>query len=81
MLGFTEKLPLEFEAAHVINSDISWIAVNSHKPRRAARFTLIVHSSEEYSEAHINNDSKTVMQHLMNETSSVIGHDVSIADY
>ena len=81
MLGFSKNIPLEFEAAHVINSDISWIAVNSHKPRRAGRFTLIVHSSEEYSEAHINDDRKTVMQHLMNETSSVIGHDVSIADY
>lgn len=81
MLGFSEKLPLEFEAAHVINSDISWIAVNSHKPGRSDRFTLIVHSSEEYSEAHINDDRKIVMQHLMNETSNVLGHDVSIADY
>jgi predicted NAD/FAD-dependent oxidoreductase len=81
MLDFSKKLPLEFEAAHVIHSDISWIAVNSHKPRRADRFTLIVHSLEEYSEAHINDDRKTVMQHLMNETSNVVGHDVIIADY
>ena len=81
MLGFSENLPLEFEAAHVIHSDISWIAVNSHKPGRTDRFTLMVHSSEEYSEAHIDDDRETVMQHLMNETSNVIGHDVSIADY
>ena len=81
MLGFSENLPLEFEAAHVIHSDLSWIAVNSHKPGRTDRFTLIVHSSEEYSEAHIDDDPETVMQHLMNETSNVIGHDVSIADY
>ena len=81
MLGFSENLPLEFEAAHVIHSDLSWIAVNSHKPGRTDRFTLMVHSSEEYSEAHIDDDRETVMQHLMNETSNVIGHDVSIADY
>ena len=81
MLGFSENLSLEFEAAHVIHSDISWIAVNSHKPGRTDRFTLMVHSSEEYSEAHIDDDRETVMQHLMNETSNVIGHDVSIADY
>jgi predicted NAD/FAD-dependent oxidoreductase len=81
MLGFSENLPLEFEAAHVLHSDISWIAVNSHKPGRSDRFTLMVHSSEEYSEAHIDDDRETVMQHLMNETSNVIGHDVSIADY
>ena len=81
MLGFSENLPLEFEAAHVIHSDLSWIAVNSHKPGRTDRFTLMVHSSKEYSEAHIDDDRETVMQHLMNETSNVIGHDVSIADY
>ena len=55
--------------------------MNSHKPGRTDRFTLMVHSSEEYSEAHIDDDRETVMQHLMNETSNVIGHDVSIADY
>jgi len=81
MLGFSKNIPLEFQAAHVIHSDISWIAVNSHKPGRTDRFTLMVHSSEEYSEAHIDDDRETVMQHLMNETSNVIGHDVSIADY
>ena len=81
MLGFSESLPLEFEAAHVIHSDLSWIAVNSHKPGRADPFTLMVHSSEKYSEAHIDDDRETVMQHLMNETSNVIGYDVSIANY
>ena len=81
MLGFSKNIPLEFEAAHVIHSDIRWIAVNSHKPGRTDGFTLMVHSSEEYSEAHIDDDRETVMQHLMNETSNVIGHDVSIADY
>ena len=81
MLGFSENLPLEFEAAHVMHSDLSWIAVNSHKPGREDRFALVVHSSEKYSEVHIDDDRETVMQHLMNVTSNVIGHDVSIADY
>ena len=71
MLGFSENLPLEFEAAHVIHSDISWIAVNSHKPGRTDRFTLMVHSSEEYSEAHIDDDRETVMQHSGSGTSQL----------
>ena len=37
MLGFEKSLPLEFEAAHVTNTDLSWIAVNSHKPGRARK--------------------------------------------
>lgn len=81
MLGFEKSLPLEFEAAHVTNADLSWIAVNSHKPGREDDFTLMVHSSEEYAEAHIDNDHEKVMRHLIAETSLIIGHDVNIADY
>ena len=81
MLGFEKSLPLEFEVAHVTNTDLSWIAVNSHKPGRAENYTLMVHSSEEYAESHINDDRKEVMQHLISETSRVIGHDISVADY
>ena len=81
MLGFEQSLPLDFEAAHVTDSDLSWIAVNSHKPQRPKIFTLVVHSSEGYAEAHIDNERNQVMQHLINETSHVIGQDVSQAEY
>ena len=81
MLGFEQELPLEFDAAHVINSELSWIAVNSHKPQRSENFTLIVHSSQKYAENHINDNNEEVMQDLISETSRVIGFDVSLADY
>ncbi|MFT6834335.1 MAG: renalase [Francisellaceae bacterium] len=81
MLGFEQSLPLEFEAAHVQNSDLSWISVNSHKPGREDPFTMIVHSSEEFAEAHINDNREKVMHHLITETGRVIGQDVSAADY
>jgi predicted NAD/FAD-dependent oxidoreductase len=81
MLGFEQNLPLEFEAAHVTDSDVSWIAVNSHKPKRPGHFTLMVHSSGEYAEARIDDDRKQVMQHLIAETSRIIGCDVGTADY
>jgi hypothetical protein len=81
MLGFVQSLPLEFEAARLINTDLSWIAVNSHKPGRSNYFTLVVHSSEKFAEAHIDDDREKVMRHLISETSRIIGHDVSTADY
>ena len=81
MLGFKHSFPLSFEAAHVIESDLSWIAVNSHKPQRSNLFTMVVHSSEAYAEAHINEDRDHVMQHLINETRHIIGQDVSHANY
>ena len=81
MLGFSQPLHLDFEAAHVINSDISWLAVNSHKPGRAEPYTLLVHSSEEYAQAHIDDNHDEVMQHLCSETSGIIGCDVGVSDY
>jgi predicted NAD/FAD-dependent oxidoreductase len=81
MLGFAQSFPLEFEAAHITDSDLRWISVNSHKPKRSDHFTLVVHSSEEYAKTNIDNDHKKVMQHLISETSSIIGYDVSQADY
>lgn len=81
MLGFERTLPLDFEAAHVTDSDLSWIAVNSHKPQRPDFYTLMVHSSEDYAEAHIDDDRDLIMRHLINETSHIIGQDVSQAHY
>ena len=81
MLGFLQSLPLEFDAARVTNADISWLAVNSHKPGRADPFTLVVHSSEDYAAAHMDDEHEQVMQHLCAETSRITGCDVSIADH
>ena len=81
MLGFEQSLPLDFEAAHVTDSNLSWTAVNSHKPQRLDLFTLMVYSSEDYAEAHIHNELDQVMQHLISKTSHIIGQDVSQANY
>jgi predicted NAD/FAD-dependent oxidoreductase len=72
MLGFSVPLSLDFDAAHVTQSDISWIAVNSHKPERKSEFSLLVHSSADYADAHIEDDPQSVTQHLVNELSRVI---------
>lgn len=81
MLGFEKNLPIEFDAAQVTNSDLSWIAVNSHKPQRPGPFTLMVHSTAEFAEANIDDDRQKAMQHLIAETGRIIGCDVSEADY
>ena len=81
MLGFQKPLQLSFDAAHIEHSDLSWIAINSSKPDRGKEFTLMVHASNIYAEAHINDDREQVMRHLLAETSNIIGHDVSDADY
>lgn len=81
MLGFNEPLPLDFDAAHVSDSTLSWIAVNSAKPNRVGEFSLLIHSTDTYAEAHIDDDRDQVMVHLIKETSRILQCDVSSAEY
>lgn len=80
MLGFAKKIPLAFEAAHVIDSDLSWIAVNSSKIKIPDPFTLIVHSSSDYAEKNLTTDDHTVLKHMLETTHKTIGHDLEGAD-
>ena len=79
MLGFDQPLSLPWQAALLRGADISWVSVNSSKPGRPGRFTLVVHSTNAYAEAHIEEDLEKVREHLLNETSAVVGVDCSSA--
>ena len=81
MLGFAAPLPLDWQTALVRNADISWISVNSSKPGRPDAFSLVVHSTNRWAEAHMEDELSDVEQHLLAEVSMVIGHDASQADY
>lgn len=79
MLGFTEALPLEFDAAWVEGEDISWISVNSSKPGRNETYCLLAHSTNQWADEHIDDDRDQVMAYLCQQVSSIIGYDVSQA--
>ena len=81
MAGFKNALPLDFDAALLRDEDISWISVNSSKPGRNDPFCLLIHSTNPWADKHINDDRDQVMDYLCDQTSTVIGHDVSKADY
>lgn len=81
MLGFDNTLNLEFDAALVKNDNISWISVNSNKPRRRGSYSLVVHSTNQWADIHINKDHLKVMEYLCQQTSKIIGHDVSKAKH
>lgn len=81
MLGFEKDLPLDFDAALVRGQDISWISVNSSKPGRSNAFCLLVHSTNNWADEHINDKRDQVMNHLCKQTSEIIGHDLSKANH
>ena len=81
MIGFDDSLNLAWEAALVSEADISWISVNSSKPGRNGSFTLLVHSTNSWAEENINQEKNAVIEHLMNETSKIIGKKVYDANH
>ena len=81
MLGFKEALPLKFHSALVRGCDISWISVNSSKPERGEPFCLLVNSTNDWADCHIDIDKEEVIKHLCQETSFVLGHHVLKADH
>lgn len=79
LLGFDEPVSLPWHAALVRDADISWISVNSSKPGRPAATSLVVHSTNAWADAHIDDDIETVRQHLVDVFSAVTRIDASSA--
>ena len=81
MLGFAAPVDLDWQAALIRNADISWISVNSSKPDRKPPFTLVVHSTNSWADAHIDAGSDFVLRHMLDEASLVTGKDLRSAEH
>lgn len=56
MTAWERPAPVDFDAAFVLDHDLSWIARNSSKPGRPREETWIAHASTDWSRAHIDDD-------------------------
>lgn len=74
MLSLKADPALAFEAALVKNADISWISVNSSKPGRQGH-SLMIHATNKWAQAHLNDDIEWVKQHLIDSVINVSGLD------
>ncbi len=76
MLGFEINPQINFDAALVRNSDISWVSVNSSKPGRPDKPTLLINSTNDWAEANMNTERKIIIKHLFNEFERVLDLDL-----
>lgn len=81
MLGFNDRLNFEYDAALVHDEVISWISVNSSKPGKSAGTSLLVHSTNDWADAHSEDNRDDVMHFLYEKTASIIGHDIKSPDH
>ncbi|WP_169542867.1 NAD(P)/FAD-dependent oxidoreductase [Sneathiella aquimaris] len=79
MLGFETPLPLAFDAALVVNENISWISANQTKPGRENSYSLLVHSTNKWADAHLDDDREDALKYLCEHASEIVGHDLSKA--
>lgn len=79
MLGFDELPELPFDAASVSGADIRWIARNNSKPGRGSANALVVHASNDWSEANMELDRAAVLDHMLGEVSRVTGIEAGAA--
>ena len=65
MIALKDRPQLNFEAAVAQQSPISWLAINNSKPARSVRYGLVVHSSNEWARAHIDEGPTAIENQLL----------------
>ena len=82
MFGFQRKWEHSWIAANILNSPLEWIAVNSSKPGRNHDLTtLVVHSSNTWAQAHLEDDLQKTESCLRNELQQILKFDISNPEY
>jgi predicted NAD/FAD-dependent oxidoreductase len=81
LIGFEGTVELSWQAALVEDADISWISVNSSKPGRPATSSLVVHSTNHWADANIDDERDALQRHLADEVRDVTGIDPATAAF
>ncbi|WP_306252453.1 NAD(P)/FAD-dependent oxidoreductase [Parvularcula sp. IMCC14364] len=82
MLGFDKSIDVGWDTLRVDHDPVSWIAVNSAKPGRHKQYgTLVVQTSETWSNRHQEYDLPWIQSSLETVTSSLTGLNVATAPF
>lgn len=77
MLGYDQPINLPWTALRAQNNPVGWMALNSAKPGRNGATALLIHASNEWAEAHLEDDKETVQAVLMAAASALAGVNLS----
>lgn len=81
MLGFEQPIALCWDVAHVANHPtLSWVSVNSSKPQRHGRTSLVVMSRNLWAKEHFAAPEAWVMHAMMQDLSAILGEQVFSAN-
>lgn len=81
MLGFESNHKLNFDAAVVRNSPLSWIASNSSKPGRSPSFSLVVHSDNAWARTQLESNIDDVRHKMLEALNKLMGDSLPSPDH
>jgi len=73
ILGYESTHKLNFDAAVVENSPLSWIASNSNKPDRQPSFSLVIHSDNAWARTQLESNIDDVRNRMLEALEKVLG--------
>ncbi|MBW4708208.1 NAD(P)-binding protein [Roseobacter sp. YSTF-M11] len=79
MLAFDHPLPMSWDAAHVAQDPLAWIAVNATKPGRGDAQCIVAQSSNSWAAAHMERDQGEVRAVLVAAFEEITGQSVATA--
>ncbi len=81
MLGFETPLDIDWSALKSGHPPIGWMAVNSKKPERPSPYAVLIQSTNEWAETHLENDPDEVTQTLLDAASKLAGVNLASASH
>lgn len=80
VLGFAEPLNIGFDAAHLIDSPITWMSNNSSKPERKGLNSWVLQAGNEWTSEHLDSGPSYVSEQLLSAFSKAVGMDLPAPD-
>ncbi|MDN9002551.1 NAD(P)/FAD-dependent oxidoreductase [Francisella tularensis] len=81
MLGYDKSINLGFDAALVHDDIISWISLNSSKPERNTPSCLVIHSSNQWADNHINDNREEILEIIFERAKKILNIDLDNPQY
>lgn len=81
MLGYSRAIDVDDVALRPSDGPVGFIAKNSAKPGRPEPCAFVIQSTNEWAEAHLEDDRKEVEKTLLETASAELGVDLSNADH
>lgn len=73
MVRFDSEWAVDFDAAFVGSSSLGWIARNASKPNREDEANWVLHSTAEWSEAHLDLGGEEIRAELLGDLEALLG--------